>query len=98
MLRIAGAPTSPRERGEVSVPRMRQKPKFARPFKLIWVVQSVLQKYFASDVGQITLTTRPSCSSKGRFAIVTSAEQDAVDATDAQRRSAFDADGEVVWF
>jgi hypothetical protein len=43
-------------------------------------VQSCLKKYFASGVGQITFTTRAFCSSKGRFAIVTNAGQNAMDA------------------
>jgi len=43
-------------------------------------VQSCRKKYFASGVGQITFTTRTFCSSKGRFAIVTGAGQNAMDA------------------
>ena len=34
---------------------------------------------------------------EGRFAIVTDVRRDAMDADGAQRRSAPDADGEVVW-
>jgi len=61
-------------------------------------VQPRGKKDFTFLFGRNSNKAIPSCSSKGRFAIVTSAEQDAVDATDAQRRSAFAADGEVVWF
>jgi len=59
-------------------------------------VQSCSKKYFASDVGQITFTTRAFCSSKGRFAIVTNAGRNAVDAA-ALLTNGANADGEVVW-
>jgi hypothetical protein len=39
----------------------------------------------------------PSRLTEGRLAIVTDARRDAVDADGTQRRSAPDADGEVVW-
>jgi hypothetical protein len=39
----------------------------------------------------------PSRLTEGRLAIVTNAGRDAVDANGAQRRSAPEADGEVVW-
>jgi hypothetical protein len=39
----------------------------------------------------------PSRPTEGRLAIVTNAGRDAVDADGTQRRSAPDADGEVVW-
>src|SRR5260370_31955729 len=49
--------------------------------KLIWVVQSLLQKYFASPVGQIISTnSRHPTPQEGRIAIVTDAGWVAVDA------------------
>jgi hypothetical protein len=63
---------------------------------VIWPVQSCVQKDSASGVGQITFTTPPSCPTEGRFAIVTDAGQDAVDA-DAPITNGAKADGEVVW-
>src|SRR5260370_37493715 len=49
--------------------------------KLIWVVQSLLQKYFASPVGQIISTnSRHPTPQEGRIAIVTNAGWVAVDA------------------
>jgi len=59
-------------------------------------VQSSSKKYFASGVGQIAFTTRAFCSSKGRFAIVTNAGRNAVDAAAFLTNSA-NADGEGVW-
>src|ERR1700675_1401203 len=48
---------------------------------LIWPVQSCLQKYFASPVGQIISTnSRHPTPLEGRIAIVTDAGRDAVDA------------------
>jgi hypothetical protein len=47
---------------------------------------------------QITLYPTPSRLTKGRFAIVTDARRDAVDASGAFDESALLADGEVVWF
>ena len=54
--------------------RLRAEPNFPRHFKLIWVVQSLIQKYFAMPVGQIISTSsrRPVPDKGGRFAIVTS--------------------------
>jgi hypothetical protein len=43
-------------------------------------VQPLLKKYFPVAVGQITLMTPPSRSTKGRLAIVVDAGRDAVDA------------------
>src|SRR5260370_28742212 len=61
--------------------RLREKTDFLKRIKLIWVVQSHSQKYFASPVGQIISTN--SCHptpQKGRIAIVTNAGREAVDA------------------
>src|SRR6266851_6439348 len=60
-------------------------------------VQPPLQKYSAFPVGQIISTSSPVPShSEGRFAIVTDAGRDAVDA-DALLTNGAEADGEVVW-
>jgi hypothetical protein len=59
-------------------------------------VQPLLQKYSDFPKTQIGLYHPPSRSLEGRFAIVTNAGQDAVDAGGAKDEGA-DADGEVVW-
>jgi hypothetical protein len=51
-----------------------------RLFKLIWAVQSCLQKYFAFGVRQIKSTTRAVLSHRGALRNVTNAGRDAVDA------------------
>jgi hypothetical protein len=52
--------------------RVRQNRDFVRRFKLIWVVQSQREKYFACTVGQINATdSRVLLPHEGRFAIVT---------------------------
>jgi hypothetical protein len=49
--------------------------------KLIWVIQSLSQKYSAFAVGQITaISSRHPIPEEGRIAIVTNAGWEAVDA------------------
>ena len=48
-------------------------------FSLMLAVQSCLQKYFRSRLTQIKSISPPSRPTKGRIAIVTDAERDAVD-------------------
>jgi hypothetical protein len=82
---------------------MREEEKFSFGFNLIWVVQSLSQKYLHSLLTQITslfFASRP--TRQGRFAIVTNVGWDAMDATATQRKyfartNGADADGEVVW-
>ena len=77
---------------------MRVKEKFSFGFNLIWVVQSLSQKYLHSLLTQITslfFASRP--NTEGRFAIVTNVGRDAVDAEALLTNSA-KADGEVVSF
>jgi hypothetical protein len=51
--------------------RLREKTDFFKRINLIWVVQSSLQKYFASPVGQIISTnSRHPVPQEGRIAIV----------------------------
>jgi hypothetical protein len=77
---------------------LRQKRELFNRIKLILAVQSLAKKFFAFHVGQITSTSSPRPASlEGRFAIVMDVRRDAVDADGAQRRSAPEADGEVVW-
>jgi hypothetical protein len=64
--------------------------------KLIWAVQSHLQKYFCFSEIEIKLYDSPSRPTEGRFAIVTDAGRDAVDA-DVSITNGAEADGEVVW-
>jgi hypothetical protein len=59
-------------------------------------VQPHLKKYFCFSEMQIRLSDLPSCPTEGRFAIVTDAGRDAVDA-DALLTNGAEADGEVVW-
>jgi len=58
----------------------REKTKFTCGIKLIWAVQSCLQKNFASGLTQINSMISPSRPTEGRLAIVTEAGRDAVDA------------------
>jgi hypothetical protein len=61
--------------------RLREKTDFFKRIKLFLPVQSHLQKYFASPVGQIISTnSRHPTPPQGRIAIVTDAGWDAVDA------------------
>ena len=60
-----------------------QKAVLLKRINVIWSVHSHLQKYFRSSPKQITSLVAPSRSSKGRIAIVTDAERDAVDASSA---------------
>ena len=51
---------------------LRENADFVRPIKAIWVIQSSRQKYSASPLPQITLTTpRIPHPQEGRIAIVT---------------------------
>jgi hypothetical protein len=60
---------------------LREKTDFFKRIKLFLAVQSHLQKYFASPVGQIISTnSRHPTPQQGRIAIVTDAGWDAVDA------------------
>jgi hypothetical protein len=60
---------------------LRVEEKFSFRFSLFLAVQSLLQKYFASPVGQIISTnSRHPVPPEGRIAIVTNAGWDAVDA------------------
>src|ERR1700681_2991525 len=53
---------------------VRAQPKLLKRINVIWVVQSPLQKYFASPVGQIISTnSRHPTPQEGRIAIVTDA-------------------------
>ena len=63
---------------------------------MIWGVQISSQKYFLSGQTQIKAIIPLSCPTEGRFAIVTDAGQDAVDAN-APLTNGAKADGEVVW-
>ena len=77
---------------------MRVKEKFSFGFNLIWVVQSLSQKYLHSLLTQITslfFASRP--NTEGRFAIVTNVGQGMRWMRWHQRRMAPTADGEVVW-
>ena len=60
---------------------MRVKDNLLKRFKLIWVVQSLLRKYFACRVGQISGTEsgRPA-SIRGAYASSRTLRWDAVDA------------------
>jgi hypothetical protein len=61
--------------------RLRVRPNMLNRINVIWAVQSPLQKYFASPVGQIISTSsRHPTPPEGRIAIVTDAGRDAVDA------------------
>jgi hypothetical protein len=76
----------------------------ARKAKFVEAIQRDLpspvphQKIFRFAVypNQIYIARHP-VPTKGRFAIVTSVRRDAVDAEGAARRTALEADGEVVW-
>ena len=78
--------------------RLRQNADLLNRIKVIWVVQSRLQKYFLSRQTQITFTnlTVP-CPSRGAFRDRHGRwARDAVDA-DGALTKALEADGEVVW-
>jgi hypothetical protein len=53
-----------------------------------WCVQPLCKKYFRSRATQITFTSSPSRPTEGRFAVVTDAGRDAVDAGGAADESA----------
>ena len=57
-----------------------------RNFKVIWVVQSLSQKYFAFAVGQISGLTPPVSPEERRIMIVTNAGWDVVDAAASARK------------
>jgi hypothetical protein len=75
---------------------LRQKTDFLKPINLIWPVQSRLQKYFCFSEMQIKLLIRCPASLEGRFAIVTDARRDAVDA-DVPITNGAEAYGKDVW-
>ena len=62
-----------------------EKPGFLKRINLIPAVQSPLQKNFCSRSTQINFRTSPSRPTEGRFAIVTDAGRDAVDAAAFKR-------------
>jgi hypothetical protein len=65
---------------------------------MIWPVQSCVQKDSASRLPQIkSISSAVPPPYEGRFAIVTDARRDAMDAGSAARRTALDVDGKVVW-
>jgi len=77
---------------------MRVNSNLLKRFKLIWVVQSLFEKYFACPVGQITSTSfRRPASIRG--ALRDRHERWVRDAMDAAVSLTSDtkADGEVVW-
>jgi len=66
---------------------MREKSNLLNGFNLIWVVQPSSRIYSASPSPQISGFFRTvSSRQEGRFAIVTNARRDAVDATASARR------------
>jgi hypothetical protein len=76
---------------------LREKTDFLNAFNVIWPVQSRRQKYLASSPPQIkSISVAVPPHSEGRFANVTDAGRDAVDAT-ARLTGDANADGEVVW-
>ena len=76
---------------------VRAKTDFLNAFNVIWPVQSSRQKYSASFSSQIkSISVAIPSHSEGRFANVTDAGRDAVDAT-ARLTGDTNADGEVVW-
>jgi hypothetical protein len=78
--------------------RVRQKSNFVRHFKLIWVVQSPLQKYSYFGKSEIMVLLASSClDNEGRFAIVTNVGCGMRWTLWRRKTSAADADGEVVW-
>jgi hypothetical protein len=77
---------------------LRETDDLSSRINVIWGVQSLCEKYSAFLVGQIIFTNSPCpASHKGRFAIVTNAGRDAMDAGGAADESAGLADGEVAW-
>jgi hypothetical protein len=80
--------------------------EFLRAIKLIWGVRMLCGKYFGFPETQITCIVLPvPLRCEGRFAIVTNARRDAMDAaasgageqSSRARRTMLLADGEVVW-
>ena len=77
---------------------MRENCNLLRRFKLIRVVQSQREKYFACAVGQINATdSRVLHSQEGRTRRHERRARDAMDAIGIARRAMVVADGEVVW-
>ena len=70
--------------------------RYAPPRVICPSCQSVAVGFIDSDP-KSAIHPMPSRPTEGRLAIVTDAGRDAMDANGAQRRSALDADGEVVW-
>jgi len=76
---------------------LRAKTDFLSAFSVIWPVQSSSRKYLASPPAQIkSISFAVPPHSEGRFANVTNAGRDAVDAT-ARLTGDANADGEDVW-
>jgi hypothetical protein len=76
---------------------VRAKADFLNAFNVIWPVQSSLRKYSASPPPQIkSISVAIPPHSEGRFANVTDAGRDAVDAA-ARLTGDANADGEDVW-
>ena len=84
-------------KGQPSQMWLRAESKFSCAFKLIWAVQTSLQKYFASRLSQISSVIRAIPSQERGVAHVINVGRDAVDAGGGCDERA-DADGEVVWF
>src|SRR6266446_2910840 len=63
-----------------------------------WLVQPLLQKYFASRLSQISSLIRAVPSHMRGVAHVTDAGWNAVDADSSHLTNGADADGQVVWF
>ncbi len=77
---------------------LRQNAILLKRIKVIWGVQSRLQKYFYSHLTQITcLSSAIPAHTKGRFAIVTDVGQGMRWTQAAPQTRALAADGEVVW-
>jgi hypothetical protein len=77
---------------------LRENAVFLKRIKVIWVVQSPLQKYSRSFLSQITcLSFAIPAHTEGRFAIVTDVGLGCDGRRRRQRRGRHLADGEVVW-
>ena len=76
-------------KGQPSQMCLRAESKFSCAFKLIWAVQTSLQKYFASRLSQISSVIRAIPSQQRGVAHVINVGRDAVDAraSGAQRQS-----------
>jgi hypothetical protein len=77
--------------------RVREKTNFARRFKLIWVVQSQREKYFACAVGQIKSTNSRVPSRKRGVRVVTNVGYGMRWTQWRRKTSGANADGKAVW-